>query len=126
MSEAAGLNEPFSMVPQNIPWDEVHPDGTKSATLNGTRDPGVAFTYAFFLPAGFWDQPHSHVADARVFVVSGELRLAYGGSLDKAAADRYPAGSYLFVPAGAVHFDGAEEDTTIVGVAVGPWSTDYA
>jgi hypothetical protein len=33
MSEAAGLNEPFSMVPQNIAWDEVHPDGTKSAGL---------------------------------------------------------------------------------------------
>jgi quercetin dioxygenase-like cupin family protein len=117
---------PSAMAPDSIPWERTKEDGTKSATLNGTRDPGVAFTYAFFLPAGFWDMPHSHMADARVFVVSGELRLAYGETLDRSAATSYGPGSYLFVPAGAVHFDGAEVDTIIVGVAVGPWSTDYA
>jgi len=24
-----------------------------------------------------------------------------------------------------VHFDGAEQDTVLLGTAVGPWSTDY-
>jgi hypothetical protein len=117
---------PFAMSPNTIPWDRTYEDGTRSATLNGTRDTGVPFTYAFFLPAGFWDRPHSHVADARVFVVCGELRLAYGETLDRSAATAYGPGSYLFVPAGALHFDGADVDTIIVGVAVGPWSTDYA
>lgn len=78
------------------------------------------------MPAGFWDPPHSHVADARVVVLSGALRLAYGTELDRARAARHPAGSYLFVPAGHVHFDGTDEDTVILGTAVGPWSTDYA
>jgi quercetin dioxygenase-like cupin family protein len=113
------------MAPDTIPWDRTNEDGTRSATLNGTREPGVPFTYAFFLPAGFWDQPHSHAADARVFVMSGELRLAYGETFDRGTAVPYGPGSYLFVPSGAVHFDGAETDTIIVGVAVGPWSTDY-
>lgn len=94
------------------------------ATLHGTRDPGVPFTYAFFMPAGFWDPPHSHVVDARVFVARGELRLRYGTELDRGRTEVFEVGSYLYVPAGAVHFDGAERDTILLGVAIGPWSTD--
>ncbi len=38
---------------------------------------------------------------------------------------RNVGGSFLYVPAGAVHFDGAKQDTVLVGTAIGPWSTDY-
>ncbi len=31
----------------------------------------------------------------------------------------------LWVPAGAAHFDGADEDTVIIGTAIGPWTTEY-
>ncbi len=86
----------------------------------------MSFTYAFFIPAGVWDAPHSHSADARVFVARGVIRLGYGDAMNKARAVAYPAGSYLLVPAGVRHFDGADQDTVIYGVAVGPWSTTYA
>lgn len=109
----------------DIQWEHVFADGTKSATLVGSREAGVQFTYAFFIPAGVWDAPHSHCADAHVYVMSGELRLAYGTRFDRAAAQVFRVGSYLYVPAGDVHFDGAETDTIILGNAVGPWSTDY-
>jgi quercetin dioxygenase-like cupin family protein len=114
---------PFSTHGTAIAWEQEHPDGTRSATLAGTRDPGVQFTYAFFIPAGFWDAPHSHCADAHVYVMQGTLRLAYGE--DATEAVDYPAGSYLFVPAELIHTDGADVDTIILGNAVGPWSTDY-
>jgi len=110
---------------ENIDWQQTHPDGTKSATLVGSREPGVTFTYAFFIPAGIWDAPHSHIAAAHLVVASGELRLGYGTQLDRQAADPFPVGSFLYVPAGAVHFDGAEQDSVLLGTAVGPWSTDY-
>ena len=116
---------PLALRIDEIPWAEMHPDGTRSATLVGHRDPGVVFTYAFAIPAGVWDLPHSHVADAHLVVAQGELRLGYGAVPDKTAARCFPAGSFLYVPAGAVHFDGAEEDTVLLGTAVGPWSTDY-
>jgi quercetin dioxygenase-like cupin family protein len=94
--------------------------------LEGVRDtPGVPFTYAFFIPAGAWDAPHSHAATARVFVARGTLRLGYGSKLDRGKARAFPIGSVLIVPAGAVHFDGSSEDTIIIGTATGPWSTDY-
>lgn len=110
----------------DIPWEPAQPDGTRSATLAGDRRPGTLFTYAFAIPPGWWDRPHSHPAAAHLVVVRGELRLGFGNALAPEAARRYPAGSFLLVPAGAVHVDGAEEETVIIGTAVGPWSTDYA
>lgn len=109
-----------------IPWQSEGAQGTRFALLEGRRDePGTAFTYAFAIPAGVWDGPHSHSATARVFVARGTLRIGYGASGGKAAARSYPAGSVIVVPGGAVHYDGADEDTVIIGTAVGPWSTRY-
>jgi hypothetical protein len=109
-----------------IPWQDVGTDSTKYALLEGRRDQaGTPFSYAFFIPQGFWDPPHWHTADARVYVASGSLYLAYGDTLDHDKLIAYPAGSYVIVPANARHFDGSHEDTLILGMAVGPWSTHY-
>ncbi|MCD7097865.1 cupin domain-containing protein [Stenotrophomonas sp. MMGLT7] len=117
---------PAGWSPAAIEWGEAAPDGTRYTLLEGVRDrAGVPFSYAFFIPAGSWDAPHFHSATARIFVVRGVLRIGYGASADRDAAQAYPAGSYLVVPAGAVHYDGAAEDTTIIGTAIGPWSTTY-
>ena len=106
-----------------IEWQATSADGTKYALLEGRRDvSGEAFSYAFYIPAGFWDPPHFHTADARVFVLSGSLCLGYGADFDAERLAAYPAGSYLLVPAGAYHFDGSEEETVIIGTAVGPWT----
>lgn len=127
MTIPARAEVPAAWNPDAIAWQRVNPDGTKFALLEGTRDTaGVAFSYAFFIPAGVWDAAHSHMATARVFVARGTLRLGYGNRLAKDRAVAYPAGSYLVVPAGARHFDGSDVDTIIIGTAVGPWSTDYA
>ena len=116
----------FAWNTENIPWGEPTSDGTQYALLEGTRDiQGTAFTYAFFIPAGFWDAPHWHSQDARVVVLSGALHLGYGDHLEVNAASIYPAGSYLLVPALARHFDGSDVDTVIIGSAVGVWNTHY-
>lgn len=122
----AASSAPADWHPDTIAWQQTNPDGTRFALLEGVRDtPGVPFTYAFFIPAGVWDGPHSHAATVRVFVARGTLALGYDKTLDRAKARRFPVGSILLVPGGAVHFDGATEDTVIIGTAVGPWSTDY-
>lgn len=118
-------SHPVAFRPDEIPWETAHADGTRSATMVGTRTAGVTFTYAFFIPAGVWDPPHSHLAAAHLVVAQGTLQLGYGPDFRRSDAASYPAGSFLHVPAGAVHFDGAEEDTVLIGTAVGPWSTDY-
>jgi hypothetical protein len=109
-----------------VVWQEIAPDGTKYALLEGQRDEaGVPFSYAFFIPEGFWDPSHWHTADARVFVAKGTLYLGYADNMDKAKAKAFPAGSYVVVPANMRHFDGSDEDTLIFGTAIGPWSTHY-
>jgi hypothetical protein len=122
----AAAADPSAWTPDTIPWQRTNADGTRFALLEGVRDrAGVPFTYAFFIPAGVWDGPHRHAATARVVVAKGRLHIGYGEQMDKAKARVLPVGSVVIVPAGAAHFDGSDEDTIIIGTAVGPWSTDY-
>lgn len=114
------------IMPDAIPWGPPAADGSRFALLDGVRDvAGQPFSYAFALPAGVWDKPHSHSTTARIFVLKGTLKLGWGAHLDKAHAHAFPAGSFVVVPAGAVHFDGADEETIILGVASGVWATRY-
>lgn len=114
------------VTPDTIPWGPAAPDGSRFALLDGTREvAGQAFSYAFALPPGLWDKPHQHSTTARVFVLKGTLKLGWCAKMDKAKAKAYPAGSFVVVPAGAVHFDGADEETIILGVASGVWATRY-
>ena len=123
---APPVEQSAGWTPDAIPWQRTAANGTRYALLEGDRAaPGGAFTYAFAIPAGVWDGPHKHSTTARVFVAKGTLSLGYGGHPDRTKARRYPAGSILVVPAGAVHYDGADVDTVIIGVASGPWSTTY-
>jgi quercetin dioxygenase-like cupin family protein len=120
---ASSAQEPQAWTPSTIHWQEVNSDGTKYSVLQGRRDvPGEAFTYAFFIPAGYWEH-HWHAADARVAVVQGELKVAYGPALNKAGAKGYAVGSYILVPKNVQHTMGATVDTIIIGTAVGPWAT---
>lgn len=125
---AAATAPPGAVVitPESIPWGPVAADGTRFALLDGQRDKaGQTFSYAFALPAGTWDKPHRHSTTARIFVLKGVLKLGWGATMDKAHAHAFPAGSFVVVPAGAVHFDGAEQETIILGVASGVWATHY-
>jgi len=116
---------PQAWDPKTIPWQEIDSDGTKYALLEGRRDvPGEAFTYAFFIPAGYHEH-HWHTADARVAVVQGALKVSFGETLDLEHMTSYPVGSYLLVPANAKHTMAADVDTIIIGTAVGPWTTHH-
>jgi quercetin dioxygenase-like cupin family protein len=110
---------------KNIEWQQVDPDGSKWAVIEGRSDvPGEAFTYAAFVPAGFHDF-HSHASDARVAVVQGVLKVSFGETLDLDHLQSYPVGSFLFVPANVKHTMAADEDTVIIGTAAGPWHTHH-
>jgi quercetin dioxygenase-like cupin family protein len=110
---------------KTIVWQREDSDGTKWAVLEGDKDdPGKLFTYAFFIPANYWEH-HWHTQDARVAVISGALRVAQGDTLDKEGAKTYPVGSYLLVPANVQHTMGADIDTIIIGTALGPWKTHH-
>ena len=111
--------------PTSITWQNTYADGTRWSVLEGNKDePGKAFTYAFFIPAGYWEH-HSHNQDARVAVVSGTLKVTVGPTLDKGGAKSYGVGSFLLVPADVPHTMGADVNTIIIGTAMGPWKTHH-
>jgi len=110
---------------KSITWEDIDADGTKYALLEGHRDvPGEAFTYAFFIPAGYHEH-HWHSADARVAVIQGALKVNFGETLDLEHMTTYPVGSFLLVPANMKHTMTADVDTIIIGTAVGPWATHH-
>src|SRR6266576_5363581 len=110
---------------KTIVWQKVDPDGTKWAVLEGRTDaPGEAFTYAAFVPAGFHDF-HAHGTDARVAVVQGVLKVSFNETPDLDHLKSYPVGTFLFVPANLKHTMAADEDTIIIGTAIGPWHTEH-
>jgi quercetin dioxygenase-like cupin family protein len=118
-------SKPQSWDAKSIVWQQVDKDGTKWAVLEGRMDvPGEQFTYAFFLPAGHWEH-HWHIADARVAVLHGKLKVAFGDHLDKASAKEYGVGTFIYVPANLQHTMGAEVDTIVIGTAKAPWKTHY-
>jgi len=122
-AQQSAPRRPAAWTAATIPWAEVYPDGTKYALLEGRRDvAGEAFTYAFYIPAGYWEH-HWHSADARVAVLQGALKLAYGSVLDSLHTTSYGVGSFALVPANRQHTMGADEPTVIIGTAVGPWAT---
>lgn len=110
---------------KSIHWQKIDPDGSKWAVLEGRSDvAGEAFTYAAFVPAGYHEF-HAHASDARVAVAQGVLKVSFGEKLDLEHMQSYPVGSFLYVPANVKHTMAADEDTIIIGTAVGPWHTDH-
>jgi quercetin dioxygenase-like cupin family protein len=99
--------QPHAWTAADIKWQDEYPDGTKYSLLEGSRDiPGKAFTYAFFIPAGYYEH-HWRSSDARVAVLSGAMRVGYGESLDKSRMQSYAVGSFLLVPANVKHSIGS-------------------
>jgi quercetin dioxygenase-like cupin family protein len=116
---------PQSCNAKTIVWQKIDADGGKSSVLEGRSDvAGEAFTYAAFIPTGFHEH-HWHTSDARVAVVQGTLKVSFGETLDLEHLKSYAVGSYLLVPANVKHTMAADEDTIIIGTAVGPWHTHH-
>jgi mannose-6-phosphate isomerase-like protein (cupin superfamily) len=109
----------------SLAWSEARPGGTQRATLEGNLDgPGIV-TYAFHMPDGAWFPAHVHGSTARVFVMKGVLLLGQGASGVRTRVLRVKAGEAVLVPGGQVHYEGAEGETVILGVAEGPWTTRF-
>lgn len=111
---------------ESIVWQIDRPNGTKLALLEGDwNTPGLPFTYAFYMPADVWFQPHTHPADARIVVLRGTLLLGTGDKLDKEKTTALSVGDAGFVPAGLAHYEGSKGVTILLGTAIAPWGTTF-
>jgi quercetin dioxygenase-like cupin family protein len=106
--------------PAEIKWQVVPGGlGVESAVLVG--NPGLPGTYVIRMkfPPHVMDRPHRHSVDRHVTVLEGRWAAGIGPMFDPMAAQTLPAGSYMFHPAGAVHWDGSNSDETVIVQIVG-------
>jgi len=115
-----------TVAPENLDWVLI-PDGLGAAYSVVYGDPAKAGTYVIRVrfPAGVMDLPHSHSEDRHVTVLEGTWHAGTGPNFDAASAAALGAGSYMFHPAGGVHWDGAagDEDAVVQIIGSGPVET---
>ena len=93
--------------------------GASYAVLFG--DPSEPGTYVmrYRIPAGQLVPPHFHDQDRHITVIAGPWAFGTGTSQGCEATVPMPAGSYVFHPSGAAHFDGSCTDAPIEVQVIG-------
>jgi quercetin dioxygenase-like cupin family protein len=114
--------------PTTIEWKAgpaAIPPGAKMAVLEGDPTKEGPFVVRFQFPDGYHIAPHTHPKTERVTVISGNLYLATGETLDRANAKKLTAGSFGYWPAGMQHAAWSEGETIIQLHGIGPWQINY-
>jgi hypothetical protein len=101
------------------------PRGAEAAAPYGDASKEGLFALRLKLPAGYRIAPHSHSQPEIVTVISGTFRLGMGASADPGTARALPAGSFLAMPPGMVHYAIADQETVIQLNSTGPWTITY-
>jgi len=104
----------------------VFAPGAQFALLEG--DPaakGGLVTVRLKLPAGYKIAPHWHPTDEHVTVLSGELSLGMGDTLDTAKGVALHAGGYAVAPANMHHYAWTQSGATIQVHLIGPFALTY-
>ncbi len=103
------------VTPSEIHWVDV-PDGhgVQTATLQG--DPGGPGFYVIRakFPPHVMDRPHWHPNARYVTVIQGTWYTGTGTEFNVRQAVALPAGSFMFHPARAPHWDGSATDETVI------------
>jgi quercetin dioxygenase-like cupin family protein len=114
--------------PASVDWKPgpaAIPAGAKVAVLEGDPTKEGPFVVRFQFPDGYHIPPHTHPKTERVTVLSGNLYLATGETLDRDSAKKLPAGSFGYWPAGMKHAAWSEGETVIQLHGIGPWQINY-
>ena len=102
------------------------PKGAQAAVLLGNPGQEGPFVLRLKFPAGFTVPPHRHSKDEVVTVLAGVLAIGSGEKLDRDAATKMPAMSFVNLPAGMPHYAIASGVETIVQInGVGPFDVKY-
>jgi len=107
------------------PGPAAIPPGAKMAVLEGDPTKEGPFVVRFQFPDGYHIPPHTHPKTERVTVISGNLYLATGETLDRNSARKLSAGSFGYWPAGMKHAGWSEGETVIQLHGIGPWQINY-
>jgi quercetin dioxygenase-like cupin family protein len=99
------------------------PAGAKMAVLQG--DPAAAgpFILRLKVPAGYKIPLHTHPTDEIVTVLTGSVDFKMGSATS--AAETFPAGGFLVMPAGMQHAASATTEAVLQVSSQGPFVINY-
>jgi len=110
---------------EDLAWAPSRTPGLSIAIAEGDPAKPGPFTMMLKLSDGAWIAPHWHNVDKRHVVISGELRMGSGDTLDAASTRRLSTGGVAVVPALSRHYEGASGETVVALLAVGPFTTTF-
>ena len=93
--------------------------GVESALIAGNPSQPGTYVIRVKFPPHVMDRPHRHNRDRHVTVLQGRWFAGTGPDFAPGAAVALPAGSYMFHPAGGVHWDGSNSDDTVIVQIIG-------
>jgi quercetin dioxygenase-like cupin family protein len=114
--------------PQEVQWSAGPaslPPGAQASVLYGDPAKEGLFALRLKFPKGYRIAPHTHPKPELVTVISGTFKLGMGETADIAKAQAMPAGSFIALSPGTVHYAGADEETIVQLNSTGPWSVVY-
>ena len=120
--------EIVGLTPDEVLWftPPYYNDGRQRAQLFGDSSEGGTWIDRVKIPGGAGVLAHTHPQDENVTVIEGTWYLGEGAKFDSAKLKRYPAGSFIVIPAGIPHFVAAKEGTVVVQLSgIGKFQTDY-
>ena len=112
--------------PENIVWKDAG-HGVKIAVVFGDPSKPGQYVIRAHFPPGVMSSPHFHGEDRHVTVIQGTWNAGKDDSWDPAATVPLKTGSYMFHPAGGVHYDGSAgaEGAIVQIVGMGPSKTTF-
>ena len=102
------------------PAPPMLPPGAHISVLAGDPTKAGPYTIRLLFPPNYDIPAHSHPGDENVAVVSGELFMGMGNTLDKKAGIGLGVGGFALMPANVNHFAFTKTETTILLYGVGP------
>ena len=116
-------------MPDQIKWAAGPPGVTKdaqAAVLAGPLDKPVPYTQRVRLAPGGVINPHTHPDARYTTVLSGDLTVGLGDTVDAAKETRYPAGSFVVMPGGQPHYSLAKSGEVVYQESgYGPTGTNF-
>jgi hypothetical protein len=123
-----GKKEIVGITADQVRWFTApyYTDGRQRAQLFGDSSAGGPWIDRAKIPGGARVLAHTHPQDELVTVIEGSWYLGEGARFESAKLKRYPAGSFIVIPAGVPHFVAANDGTVVVQLSgVEKFQTDY-
>lgn len=111
----------FRTVPVDAVQWRLLPDshGVESALIAGNPSQPGTYVIRVKFPPHVMDRPHQHSRDRHVTVLQGRWYAGTGTDFAPDKAGALPAGSYMYHPAGGIHWDGSNTDDTVIVQIIG-------